>query len=125
MATIKKNQVGLLIRTGFGFTKRIIYKSGGVAVDLSGASARLDIKESPLDEEPLFTFASDAVDGPTLTLNAVPGAIDFSATEEDTEAIALEVSHLRCVYDFKLTLPGEEPICLFSGPALIQKGITQ
>lgn len=125
MATIKKDQVGLVLRTGFGFTKRLIYKSGGVPVDLSGASARLDIRHDPFDADPLLTFASDAVVGPTLTLNAEPGAIDFFASAEDTAAIALTVPQLNGVHDFKLTLPGQEPLFLFGGPATIVKGVTQ
>ena len=125
--TTKKDHVGLVLRTGFGFTKRLIVKSRdtGVPLDLTGALARMDIKADPADTVPLFSFVSGAVTGGILTLNVVPGAIDFLASDEATVAIALTGPQINAVHDFKLTLPGQEPLWLFSGPAVIIKGITQ
>lgn len=124
MATIKKDHVGLIIRTGFGFTKRLLVKSKdtGLPIDLAGASARLDIKLNPEDAEPLFSFISGASEGGILTLNEDPGAVDFFASAEATADITLSAPQIKGVHDFKLTLPGQEPLFLFGGPALIKKG---
>lgn len=125
--TIKKNHVGLVLRTNFGFTKRLIVKSKatGLPLDLSGAIARSDIKADPADETALFSFVSGATEGGILTLNVVPGSIDYFASDEATAEIILPGPQLRGVHDFKLTLPGQEPLFLFGGPALLIKGITQ
>lgn len=120
---IKKDHVGLILRTGFSFTKRLIVKAKdtGVPLDLAGATARLDIKLDPADLTPLFSFATGAESGGVLTLNVVPGSIDFLATAEDTAAIPLTAPLLRAVHNFKLTLSGQEPLWLFGGPAIILK----
>jgi hypothetical protein len=124
--TIKKDQVGLVLWTGFGFTKRLIVRSKatGLPLDLAGATARSDIKADPTDTEALFSFATGATAGGVLTLNVVPGSIDYFASDEATAAILLIGPQLRGVHDFKLTLPGQEPLFLFGGAALIIKGVT-
>ena len=126
--TIKKDQAGLLIRAGFAFSKRLIVKAGGTPVDLSGATARLDIKLEATDVDAIFSFSTDPDEEEEtvglLTLNAVPGAIDFLATAEATGAIAMTRPLLKGVHDLRLVLPGQEATCLLSGIAVITKGIT-
>jgi hypothetical protein len=119
--------VTLVLHTGSGFTKRLIVRSSAThaAIDLAGASAHLDIKQYPDDETPLFSFSSEPGADGLLTLNAVPGAIDFDASDEATAAITFTGPLLQAVFDCQLTLPDLYPQWLFGGTARIIKGITQ
>lgn len=119
----------LVLHTGSGFTKRLIVRSRTThaPIDLSGASAQLDIRLNPDGETPLFSFSSEPGADGLLTLNAVPGSIDFDASDEATAEIAVTGPLLNAVFDCQLTLPGQykHKQWLFGGPARIYKGITQ
>lgn len=124
---VKRDHVGLLLRTGYGFNVRLRLKSRdtGLPIDLTGATAKLDIRGTALDMIPIFSFSTAPTSAGLIVLNAEPGTIDLSATAAQTAAIMLSEVRLEGVQELKLTLPTQQPQRLCGGPALILKGITQ
>jgi len=122
---VKRQHVGIIIRTGLGFKKRLVIRDPvtKLPVNITGSSARLDIKLDPLDSVPYFSFISGALSGGMIIVDGPNGVLDLFASKPTTLALPITAPWLSAVMSCALTMPGQEPLFLFGGPARIVKGI--
>ncbi len=91
-----------LVKRGEDFVLPIDWKAGlplPAAVDLRGATARLDIRASYQDTVPLLTLTSSPAAG--IVIDPLAGGITFTITEAQLAAIAASITEV--VYDLKVT----------------------
>ena len=113
----------IIIEQGATFTLQLVYKtSAGVAVDLTGYSARMQVRESYPAASPLLSFTSAASGG--ITLGGAAGTILIEASDETTAAIDTRQT-IWGVYDLELVPPDGKALRLLEGAAQIRPEATR
>jgi hypothetical protein len=109
----------LLIEQGATFTLSLVWRdSEGDAVDLTGYSARMQVRPSVTSEDVLLTLDSD---GNGITLGGNTGAVAVLATAAQTELIAAK----RGVYDLELEAADGTVTRLLQGAVTISPEVTR
>lgn len=112
----------IIIEQGATFTLQLVYKtSAGVAVDLTGYSARMQVRESYPADTALLSFTSA---GGGITLGGAAGTILIEASDETTAAIDTRQT-VWGVYDLELVPPDGRAIRLLEGAAQIRPEATR
>jgi len=90
-------RLDIIIEQGADFRLAMIWKSGtpAVPVDLSGYTARMQIRVTHASKTPLVSFATG---GGGITLNADPGLIDARLAAAATALLPI----ISAVYDLEL-----------------------
>ena len=113
----------IVIEQGSAFTLSLRYKTAaGALVDLSGYTARMQVRESFDSATPLLAFTSSPGGG--ITLGGSLGTIDVEASDEATAAIATRLT-LWAVYDLELVPPDGKAFRLIQGQAEIRPEVTR
>lgn len=100
-------------QVGVTFKHLITYKSGGVAVDMTGATAKMEVRDrsgGTLLVTPTATIQSPETDGQIL-LEATPA--QTASLEQDA------------VYDLKLTYPAADADRILEGRIQLSPAITE
>jgi hypothetical protein len=94
--TIRPGEYPLYIAKGATFVENFTWKIDNSPVNLTGYSARMQIRSSKLSEEPLISLTTEDDGG--IVLGGVAGTIVVSISAEDTSELAGEAG----VYDIEL-----------------------
>ena len=95
----------------------LTYKdSAGIAIDVTGAAARMMARNS-LYEAPVLTKAA-VITGPT-------GEILFDFAPADTAGILDTQKEEKYLYDVELTLLAEDPVIILEGELTIKQVVTR
>lgn len=113
-----KDKVSLTCKQGSTFTRHITYKSNGVIVNLTGYTARMQVR-------PAYAYESSVVivnltTGSGITIDGEHGAIDLAITASATAAIAAG----NYVYDLEVVAPGGTVTRLLEGPFIVTPEVT-
>jgi hypothetical protein len=103
----------IVIEQGAGFRLALTWKdSAGNPVNLTGYTAKAQVRASHKAPVALLGFS--------VTLGGKAGTVVLQADHEDTEGL------LRGgVWDLKLTPPGQEPVRLLEGRAVLKEATTK
>lgn len=110
-------------------TGELLFEADGVTpvlgpvYDLTGCTARAEVRRRPNTETTLIATSTDADDG--ITLGGVAGTIEWVISDEKSEAIGPLSRNLLAVYDFKLYWPSGDETRLLEGVATISPAVTK
>ena len=107
------------IEQGAKFDRTLTWKVDGVLVNLTGYSARMQIRLTVDSAETLIDLDSDTKGG--LILGGSAGTISIFISFVDTEGLDFE----RAVHDIEVTQPDEEVIRLLQGAVTLSKEVTK
>lgn len=111
----------ITIEQGSTFTLQLAYKTpAGAAVDLTGYSARMQVRETYASDTPLLSLT----DASGITLGGAAGTIVIEASDESTAAIDTRQT-IWGVYDLELVPPNGKAIRLLQGAAEIRPEVTR
>lgn len=115
------NKVKLQVKQGSTFAMRLIWSTGDTAdtatpVDLTGYTARLQMR----DDYGGKLLHEMTTENGGITLNAVPGAIDFAIDALTTDNFDWDTA----VYDIEL-VQGEYVNRLFGGTVVVSPSVTR
>jgi hypothetical protein len=111
----------LIIRRGRTLDKTFTWRSGGALVDLSGYTAKLQIR-SKVDDPTVLVELTDGGAANGITLGGVAGTVRIQRTRAQT----LLYTFSRAVYDLELLGPGGEPSKTFlEGDVIVKPPVTQ
>jgi hypothetical protein len=113
-----KDKVSLTCKQGATFTRRITYKSNGVIVNLTGYTARMQVRPSYAYESSVLTV--DLTTGSGITITGAIGAIDLAITAGVTAAITAG----NYVYDLEVVAPNGTVTRLLEGPFIVTPEVT-
>lgn len=102
MATVSRPSavLDLNMERGSTFDMTIAWTSGGVAVDLTGCTAVMDIRPSEASDTLYYTLStSPGDDDGTITLGDTAGTIQLTIPAEDS----VSWTWRRAVYDLEIT----------------------
>lgn len=103
----------IVIEQGAGFQLALTWKdSDGALVDLTGYSAKAEVRGNHKATSALLTLS--------IELGGKAGTVVLSADHEATEDL-----QRSGVWDLKLTPPGEEPVRLLEGRAVLKEATTK
>lgn len=105
---------GSVFRKGFQW----IIQSTGVAMDLTGCSIRMQIKESTCSETPLIELNTD--NGRIVIVSAIDGKWTVEILPVDTATIAA----IRYVYDMDITFPSGDVFTVCRGIIKVTEDVT-
>jgi hypothetical protein len=110
--------VNISIKTGTTYELKFIYNDvDGVPIDITGASARMQLRRS--------AYSPVSVE-PTPTLNGVAGEVIFKFSPEDTASVLKNNSEAETfLFDALLTLTNGDVILLAEGKAEVKQVITR
>ena len=113
----------IIIEQGATFALHLRYRtSAGALIDLTGYTARMQVRESFDSSTAMLSFTS--APGGGITLGGALGTIDIEATDEATAAIAVR-QQVWAVYDIELVPPDGRAIRLMQGQAEIRPEVTR
>lgn len=108
------------IYQGQAFKLHLVWKDGAeVPIDVTGYTARMQIRRSVRSSEVLFELSSAAGEG--ITLGTVNGVIDLRISAEDSSAFTFRSG----VYDLELTPPDGEVVRLIQGGVTVSPEVTR
>lgn len=110
--------VNFVCPQGATFKRTMLYTVDDTPFDLSGYSAKLQVREAYYSQDPLITLDTDN-DG--ITLTGVSGSINLYISHEDTQLLPVGTH----VYDLKLTNPSSEDDRLIEGSWTVTPGVTR
>lgn len=113
---ISPTQLNLTMYQGASFTYTFTWTTDGEPVNLSGYTARMDVRPSAKSDDAVFEF----VDGDGLALGGEAGTITISVNAEDSAAAPSG----QYVYDLLLD-SGGEVTRLVEGVFVIEAGVTK
>jgi hypothetical protein len=109
----------LVIEQGATFDLRLVWKDpNGAPIDISTSAARMQIRHSTYDAQPIVSLTSEPGGG--LTIPA-PGTIDILITNEQTAALTVS----RGVYDIEIESQAGVVTRLIEGRVVIKQEVTR
>ncbi len=116
----KPAKLKLAIYQGATFRKRLTWKAGtpAVAVDLTGCTARMQVRAEVESETVLLSLTTEN-DG--ITLGGSAGTIDLYVADEDTAAIDWDSG----VFDLEIEHPSGEVTRLAEGSVSVSPEVTR
>jgi hypothetical protein len=95
----------------------------GVAINLTGASARMQVRASVDAAQPLLTFSSDPLTNPdgSIVLGGAAGTIDLKLSAIKTAAI----NWITGVYDLEIVDSLDDVTRLVEGKVTVTKEVTR
>jgi hypothetical protein len=116
---VANGRLGLTCDQGATFTRRITYKSNGEIVNLTGYTARMQVR-------PSYAYESDNIvanltSGSGLTITGATGTIDITITAGATEAMTPG----SYVYDLEIVAPNTTVQRLLEGPFIVTPEVTK
>jgi len=105
---------------GATFHYTLIYKAGGVPVDLSGVEARMMVRTGYPSPDPVFSLT----DGEGITITGPEGKIELFISPEDSTAVGL-TRRGDFVYDLELVEPDGRVIRLIEGAFTVFPEVTR
>jgi len=116
MATVPK--VPLKIPQGTTYVHEFNYvDTAGVAIDLTGYSARLQMR----DEVESVAFFYEALSGADLVIDPLLGRITMTISSTDTEAFTI----LKGVYDLEIIAPSTAVTRIVKGSVTVDPEVTR
>jgi hypothetical protein len=113
-------KLDLELFAGATFNYELTYIAGGTPVDLSGYSARMQVRKGVDSVDPVF----DLTVGDGITLGGTAGTIDLFISPEDSEA--LNVRRVESwVYDLELEDEDGKVTRLIEGAFLVSPEVTR
>lgn len=128
--TVRPATINFVLPLGATFSETTILDDGdGTPIDLTGYSARMDIRRERDDAEPLFRLSSDALSPlqPSIALGGVDGTVSFSvAAATSGNALLQDPDGEAWVYDLLLTHPdGVTVDRMYQGQVFVWPGVTR
>lgn len=115
---MKAGKYDITIEQGAGFSLPITFKPGGVVADLTGSTARLQVR-------PKVGAAAKLIDLTTanggISLDGPNGRLTLIMTAAATAALKFS----RAVYDLEITPPAAEPYRLLEGFVFLDREVTR
>lgn len=112
------------IEQGAYWSQELLYKqSNETPVDLTGFTARMQIRKKVTSGSPLISLDSDPSGGITLGGNA--GTILLEISAEDTAALPATPSDHKWVYDLELVPSDDHVIRLIQGHITVSLEVTR
>lgn len=106
-----------IIEQGSTFSHTLTWKdSAGVAIDLTGYTARMTIREDTVDETEIISLTTE---NSRITLGGVAGTIALTITAADTDALEFT----DALYDLEL-VSGSTVTRLIQGRVRFSKAVT-
>jgi hypothetical protein len=115
---LANGRLGLTCKQGATFTRHITYKSNGVTVNLTGYTARMQVRPSYAYESSVVI--ADLTTGSGITIDGEHGAIDLAITAGATAAITAG----NYVYDLEVVAPNQTVTRLLEGPFIVTPEVT-
>lgn len=106
------------IEQGTTFTYPIIWKPGGVVADLTGFSARMEIRRS-IDSN--VVLARLDTDNGGIIIDGLLGKITLYLSDAQTSLLKFD----SAVYDLELVAPGGEVTRLIEGSVSLSREVTR
>lgn len=116
--TVPAQGIKLTIYQGATYRKRFRWLAAGVPVDLTGCTARMQVREEVESTTALLTLTT--ADG-GIVLGGDQGTIDLEISDENTAAIAWEGG----VWDLEIAHPGGDVTRLLMGSVSVSKEVTR
>lgn len=110
--------VNFICPQGATFKRTMLYTADDMPFDLSGYSAKLQVRENYYSVDPLITLATS---GSGIELTGTSGSINLYIAHEDTQNLPVGTH----VYDLKLTNPSSEDDRLIEGDWIVTPGVTR
>lgn len=107
----------LHIEQGATYDRFIRWRAGGVLVDLTGCTARMDIRPKAGSTELLLRLTTE---NGMLVLGGVDGTINFNIDSETTAGLTWHSG----VHDLLIYFPNGSVRRLVKGPATVEQGVT-
>lgn len=113
----------LTIYQGATFRRRLRWSTkAGAPIDLTGCSARMQVRSEIESPVALMEFKSGAALGEnSITLGGADGTIVLYASAETTEAIAWD----KGVWDMEIVMANGDVERLVAGSMVVSKGVTR
>lgn len=110
----------ITIEQGATFTLSMVWRdSSGTPIDLTGCSARMQVRKKYNSETPWLSLTSEAGD---IVLGDEDGTIVVTATDEMTETVTAPACG---VYDLEIVMSGGDVKRLVQGSATISPEVTR
>lgn len=115
-------KLDITFEQGATFELHVDYQqSNGDPVDLTGWSARMQVREGYESESPLLSLT----DGDGITLGGTAGTIDVLVDDETTAGLPTGVPAAHCVWDLELENPSGRVTRLAGGEALVTPEVSR
>jgi hypothetical protein len=115
----KPAKLKFTIYQGATFRKRLIWRdSAGVAINLTGCTARMHIRAKQADATPLLTLTTE---NSRITLGGIAGTTDLFISDDDTTAITWTAG----VWDLEIEHPAGDVTRLAEGSIAVSKEVTR
>lgn len=116
----KPAKLKFTIYQGATFRKRLTWKAGtpAVPVDLTGCTARMQVRAEVESETPLLSLTTE---NDRITLGGAAGTIDLYVSDEDTAEITWEGG----VHDLEIEHPSGEVTRLAEGSVSVSPEVTR
>jgi hypothetical protein len=115
---LRAGRYDITIEQGAGFSLPITYKPGGQTADLTGSTARLQVRPKVGSSEKLIELTTTnggiTLDGPAGKLTLVMSAAATAA-----------LKFARAVYDLEVVPPAAEPYRLLEGNVFLSREVTR
>lgn len=113
-------KIDLEIYQGSTFRKTFIWKTGDptAPVDLTGYTARMQIRERITDDSPVIELTTE---NSRIILTPAEGKIELHLTDADTSTITIK----KGVYDLELVSPGGDVRRLVEGTVKVFPEVTR
>lgn len=108
----------LKLEQGATLRKVFTWKADGVEVDLTGYTARMQIRPDIASSDVLATLATD---NGGITIEALPGTFTLFLSDIDTAALTFE----SAVYDLEFVAPNGDVIRLMQGEVTLSPEVTR
>lgn len=115
---VTPGQVNFLCPQGSTFSKQITYKIENIPVDLTGYSARLQVRENHYSSETLLDISSP---DNGMSLGGSAGTIDILVSASDTSNIPAG----NFLYDLELESSGGEVSRIIEGSFIVTPEVTR
>lgn len=116
-------RLDLTIYQGATFRKKMVWKVGGVPVDLTGCYAKMDIKEHINSPSAIIGLGSNTGPGTELAhlvLGGTTGEIQMFIAHTRTRYITIE----KGIYDLEVDLPSGDRVRLLYGDVYVDREVT-
>ena len=110
--------VNFVCPQGSTFKRTLLYTIDNVPVDLSGYSARLQVREAYYSADPLLSLATS---GSGITISGSSGSISLYVSSTATDSLPAGTH----VYDLELINPSAEVDRLIQGEWTVTPGVTR
>lgn len=116
----------LTIEIAAGATFKLSFfvkNSDGSAVDLTGATARMQLRRQYTSPTAALSLTSSPAAG--LSITPLAGRVDIEISESQTRALSSSSVNDRYVYDAEVVLPSGEVLRPLEGTALVSPEVTK